>query len=433
MSASIHIRTLVGFVCLAVLQASGQAAHVVVVSGGSSAALQTAIDNATEGDTILVSGGPYGSCRINGKSLTVIADPAGSVFVTGYSGSTPSLSISNLSPSQRCTVAGIVVQSGAFTAGNRIENCAGSVRLEAIEITMGPGSQDALTVVNSQDVALVRCMLTGGEGAGSACCGGHAGSDALTCLDSQIALYDVHLAGAAGEDTFLAFGQSTPAGAGGAGARIQSGCTVLASGSTFLGGAGGQGSGGGCYLSNCLHGVVGGAGGHALRITSPSAVYLLDDTLTGGPGGAGGVTMGPCCTPGTVPDGPDGSSAADNAILLPGESVVLVAPTHIREQTNLALEIAGTPGDLAWISLANDPLWVLDLTHSGVLVQGPVARRLVLGTIPAGGTLQASLTFGALPGGVESQLLYFQALTRSSAGAITIGSPAVLTVLDASF
>src|SRR5690348_4163409 len=73
---------------------------VHVVQPGAAAAIQAAVDSSSDGDVVLVHAGTYGSVRITNKSLSLIADPQGSVTVD-------SLTIDTISSARTCTVSGL--------------------------------------------------------------------------------------------------------------------------------------------------------------------------------------------------------------------------------------------------------------------------------------------------------------------------------------
>lgn len=416
---------------LLVLDPPSALAGVLVVDGPPGA-LQAAIDASAEGDVLLVRGGPYSSCRVVGKSLAIVAEPSGSVAIDASS-TLPLLSLSGLAVGQRCTIAGLDVRPGVSNPAPRIEACAGSVRLQSVRFLPQPGDADGLVVSDSTDVALVRCEISGAEGAGSSCCGGHAGGAGLSVAGSRAALYDLSTTGGNGENTFVAFGQPTPAGPGGPGVEVRAGSTVLASALATSGGAGGNGSGGACLFGSCTsNGMPGGPGGAGLDVDLASSLWLLDVLAAGGAGGSG-APIPACCGGGATPDGRDGAPIAGAPNALSGASVALDAPTHVRELQPIPITIHGAPGDQAVLLVAADPSWQLDLARSGVLLQGPTARRLLLGTIPASGALQATLAAPALPAGVDARIDYLQALTVGTGGVQRLGSFAVLVVLDSAF
>src|SRR5690349_15690352 len=79
-------------------------ASVHVLNGGSGTALQSAVNAAADGDTILVHGGQFGTVLLVGRSLTLVAEPEQSAQIRG-------LVVSGVASTQRCVVAGFDVLS----------------------------------------------------------------------------------------------------------------------------------------------------------------------------------------------------------------------------------------------------------------------------------------------------------------------------------
>src|SRR5688572_8879940 len=93
------VALLVGFLSLAGTSASQQLHQVWVVNAPSQ--LQSAVDAAAEGDTVLVkASGNYSGLSVQAKSLTVIADPAADVRI-------PGAEVKDLTASQRVELRGL--------------------------------------------------------------------------------------------------------------------------------------------------------------------------------------------------------------------------------------------------------------------------------------------------------------------------------------
>jgi hypothetical protein len=88
-----------------------------------------------------------------------------------------------------------------------------------------------------------------------------------------------------------------------------------------------------------------------------------------------------------------------------------------------------------FLSISRQTSFEFVLNQSGVRFtpQSPPPVVLNLGTIPAGGTLNAAIPSFDLGAGVESRSYFLQALHRLPNGERVLGSPASVVVLDSSF
>lgn len=399
---------------------------VVAPSNAPFNTIQAAVNTANPGDTVLVRAGMYDGFTVNGKSVSVVADlPQVALLATPTH-------ISNLSSAQRVVVSGFSFVA-APQGGLRVENCVGSVRLEALSaqppITANILLHHAVVVESSRDVAALRCALRGGTLPPFSIVG-YPGVG-LNVLNSHVAVYDSQLTGGDGTSAWY-FSTATiiPAQAGEAGCRVEGASTLFASGSSFAGGRGGAGAGGNCF--SFLGGSPGGAGGIGLWVVGPASVTLLDCPRSGGSGGAGGPGKASCgVLPGAT--GSAGASTVGVATVLPGQRRMFSCPTVVRELNNLAFTFHGQPGDLVWTGRATDTAWGFSPALLGVRLVSSVLGRTFHGAIPASGTLTVSVPMPALPPGVQSQVHHYQALFRSVPGQSYLSSAQVVVLLDASF
>jgi hypothetical protein len=397
---------------------------VVAPSNAPFNTIQAAVDAANPGDTVLVRAGVYDGFTVDGQSVSVVANLPQVVSLT-----TPTY-VSNLSSAQRVVVSGFSF-AAAYQGGLRVDNCAGSVRLEALS-ALPPTTPDtllhAVVVESSSDVAVFRCALTGGTPSLSSI--GTPGVG-LNVLDSRVAVYDSQLTGGNGTWAwYLGSATIIPAQAGGAGCLVEGASTLFASGSSFAGGTGGSGASGNCF--SFLGGSPGAPGGAGLSVVAPASVSLLDCTRSGGSGGAGGPGVASCGVPPGAA-GPTGANIVGVATLLPGQRRVFSCPTVVRELNNLDLTFHGQPGDLVWTGRATDTSWGFSPALLGVRLVSNVLGRTFHGAIPASGTLTVSVPMPALPLGVESETRHYQALFRNIVGQSYLSSAQVVVVLDAAF
>jgi len=396
---------------------------VVAPTGAPFSDVQTAINAAVDGDTILIKPGSYAGFTLDGKSLSIVSDVVGGASLLSLS------IVQNIGVGQRVTISGLIYPAGAMYCNSS----AGSLRFEAVETSFPvmPGfPDDGLWVVGCSDVAVLRSKLIGGPSFGAFPSNpGHG----LRGDNSQLAVYDSILRGGKGSDgAYMGTGGSSyPALAGASGAWISGSTSLLASGCSFEGGPGGNGRPGTCFPGT-ISGGAGAPGGAGLNVQAGAQAYLLDSTTTGGTGGNGGSAAPSCGAP-AGPSGSAGPSTAGAVALLPGPRGVLRCATHVREQNSLALTIEGQPGDSAWLRVGLSAQWVLDLPFKGVQLAGPATRRMFLGSIPTSGVLNTNVFYGDLGPGIESRTWHVQLFLRDSGGNPRYGSAAVIVVLDSAF
>jgi hypothetical protein len=143
-------------------------------------------------------------------------------------------------------------------------------------------------------------------------------------------------------------------------------------------------------------------------------------------GGAGGIAVcGPPATNGV--DGPASTGVVDP---VPGTRRALHAPGVVREGDSLSLLVDGVPGERVVLFLGPPRSQGYAPQYFGVPHLGSVLRRLPLGTIPASGTLAASLPVPELGAGVESAPTTFQALAIDPAGVSRLTGARSLAMVD---
>ena len=435
-------RLTLAFALLSLAPSAQAQSHVWTVGGTQPHFndVQSAINAATAGDTLLVRSGTYNAFLLDSKALSIAADTAATVFLQGQTEvrNLPAGAATQFVHLQFIGLGGQSVNSPGLFA----HDCTGSLRFESCMIRGGNGKggggatdgREAARISRCDDVALIGVTLRGGDGGSGA--GGRNGGIGLFVRDTLLALYDCVVVGGLGGDD--AYDHAANGGPGGNGYESPD-AQMFASGSSFLGGAGGNGGeeqfdpfGGGC-----VHAGAGGDGGHGLSLGSlphgPQApkAELQACTKQGGAGGGGG--QGYICQP-----GPNGAQGYPSWIIF-GSSTnsttparVLLANNPVREATTLALNIRGVPGDRVWL------LQSLQTQHSSstpfegrqLVANGFLTRASMKGVIPASGQLAATLALGALPIGVETRVLHLQVLAINSAGAGVFGSAVPLVIVD---
>ncbi len=421
-----------GSACFAVSCAIVARAEAGVLTVGASGAaytnIQSAVDAAVEGDTILIAPGVYPAFTVDAKSLSIVGgDPSQALAVSGP------VVIENLAAGQVVLLAGqnfAIVSSDAN--GLEVQQNAGSVRVQGLRVQGGcdafglagfPGAM----VDHSSDVAFSDATIMGG----APCDWPGIGGDALHAAQSSIALYGVSLQGADGIANFFDAGST---GTNGGAACIATDGFMFASGTSFLGGAGADGSDG---SGDCANGGTaagsGGNGGNGLVLSGTGFARLFDCPTTGGAAGfvGGGTTCGAS----------DGTSGIDT-LIAPGATIIdqiaVHRTTHVEmpshEQSAIPFTFEGSPGDRVFLLLSKSPRFSYNSNLEGVsLVRGPAFYRQYMGTIDASGQLHAGIGVASLPVGVDEVTWYAQTMVIDAFGLRLLGGPATLVVLDKKF
>lgn len=401
--------------------------------------VQSAINAANAGDTLLVRSGTYGAFLLDGKALSITADTSATVVLQGKTEirNLPSGASTQL---VRLQFIGFGFPSPA-TGGLFVHDCTGPLRFTGCTMRGGNGKNgpgatngsEGARISRCDDIALIATTLRGGDGGGGT--GGRKGGTGLFVRDSLLALYDCVVSGGRGGDDVN--DHAADGGPGGHGYESPD-AQIFASGSSFTGGRGGDGGeeqtdlGGGC-----VHAGAGGAGGHGLLLgvvpPSPQVpqAHLQTSSAQGGAGGFGG--QGYMC-----PSGPNGAPGTQIAILAGSSTTsttparVLLAENPVRESTTLPLTIRGVQGDRVWLLQSVQTQQLTNLPFEGrQLVAGAfLSRASMKGIVPASGQLALTLAIPALPLGVETSVLHLQVLALTPSGAGVFGSAVPLVILD---
>lgn len=414
--------------------------------------LQVAVNNAAEGDLILVQPGTWPDpLDIGSKSLVIVADggtvtlpqvrihdlAAGQVVVLDGISALGSKSAFPLGPWQEALVvtdcAGrVVVQDGSFTGyvGANHMNLSGTPLFH-------PAGWDAVRIDQAGSVSLTRCSLTGGAGAvvnnEETEWGAGSGGAGLRSIGADVAVHVATLQGGTGGSIDDTIGSG--AGHGGAGARLADG-TLHAAGSSFTGMSGGSGD---CSFFSC---GSGGDGGDGARVdgdpATPAALWHGDCTFDGAHGGSGGLVSTGGASPGA--DGVDGklidlSGPGASAQLLHATLRTLEAASPVREGQSVSIEVVAAPGELVFAWVSPEPDWVLLPQLAGVALVdrfAPGALALALGPVPPAGPLSVSYTVPQLGPGVAAHSLYIQGVCIAPERS-TLTTSTVVNLLDAGF
>ena len=392
----IAVRFAVGTLSLLAAGPSLAQGQLWVVDGASGPGfdftdIQSAVDAASDGDTIVVRDGAYPGFTIDAKSL-VVTEAAGSFT------STADFTVINLAPDQEVTVRGLNADPIL------LEDNEGAVFLESIGtpfpfIFCSPssgGKGDALTVRFCETVVATRCGFSGEATATF-------GYDGIDASGSNLYLFECSAEGGmpSGAGTFP----------GGVGARITN-SFLFASGCYITGGCGADGP-------LCSRGGSGGVG----LINAVSSVHLLETELKGGVKGC--ALEYPFC------GGCGGTGAASTGghTLLAGfaRNFTLESPGSGGQTTTLSY--AGVAGDLvfALVGFELEALFAPDLAGTLVLPIPPLL--LALGSADATGVLNTEVALPPLPPGTGAFTVYSQGAAVSPVGAAVLAAPSQLTIL----
>jgi hypothetical protein len=287
-----------------------------------------------------------------------------------------------------------------------IERCQGVVVVQDCDLQGGGDLPDSPTInggtgawiLDAAEVAFVRTDVLGGNApvgeAPSDCIFnptlGMDGGPGVHAQASTVYAYDSTFGGGDGEP------DGDQGGKGASGFFVEVGASLFASRCAFLGGDGGSGF----FVGECE--ATGGDGGPGLKAAGHAAA--VEVLLAGGAGGDG-----------LYGHGADGPPSAGEVFIAMGLGRSLLAPSLVQSPADLAVELQGVGGELAYllVSPALDPALIL----FGVLL-APAPTLIPLGALPPGGSLPLVLPLPPLPPGLEHMVLHAQGLFVDPTGAI---------------
>jgi hypothetical protein len=414
-------------ICAPFLAATALAAtarpNVIVVDaggGGNFTSIQPAVDAAVDGDTLLVKTGTYGAFVVGDKSLVIVGDASASVEVLGAA------RVQSLSALKTVVIENVTASGAPGTAPNAyglyLSNDAGHVRIENCHFTgaatsSGGNGFDGVRVEFCNEVGLTRVTSVGGSAPSfpSSCCNYESGAG-LRASSSTVTIYRSTLRGGNGESA----GFSAPNGGSGGDGCAASGTNLFFSGSSCIGGNGGQ-------AGPPAFGAFGGDGGDGVHLSSGSVCYLLENVETGGAPGPASPLDPLNTSPGEAGVARFGTMFID----FTGSSRRMNSPSPVRENTTFNLTFTGTPGEQVALVVSNEADYVFKLPWKGVFLVKALHPMLSVpvGTIPPGGTL--TVPWGAPDlGGQPSKVLHTQPVFIDAQGHRTIGNSSVLVMLS---
>lgn len=402
---------------------------VVDAANGPFFQIHAAVTAAVDGDTILVESGAYETFAVHDKALAIVGDAGAVVDVSGgvrvrrlAVGKT--LVLSNL------RIFGLPGSVRHDQHALHVDACDGHLRIQSCTLTGRDAipcqswfwayGADAARVEASIDVTFMRSVLVGGRGAVGVT--GHQGVSGagVRATASGIAVFQSTVAG--GESLTCCDGSDC-----GSGVELYGGSDLYAHTTAASGANGGMGT-----CPPCSWGGSGGSG--VLARDVGTLARICDCALTFGIGGDGYPNFG--CQD---VDGGDGrpvfvyGSATSESIGGPGR--MLEAPGIVRTGTFPVLTVRGAPGDEVWVRVNRSPTRQWQSELSGMLmVDVPAASNVLFaGTIESSGAIGVVLPVPPLPSGDLTTVLHAQAIVRRPDGAMVLGAPAAIVVVDAAY
>ena len=409
--------------------ASAQIVRQVDATGANGAftTIQAAIDNAAEGDVILVKDGVYGGFSIDGKALRIAADVGAQpvLLSNGAGAPTAHLSIANLASTQFVELDGLLVRAGSPSplgfAGplTRIVDCSGPVLIQncVFEVTNNGfnfSNANGLSVEGSSAVTIVRSSidLTAPNSVTP--------SSALSAIDSSVYVYDSDLIGAPGKTQIGVSGEP------GTEAIDIVGGEALIVGSSLTGGRGGDGNLAPRFMICSDAGD--GSPAVVLRSGATQPVFRISDSLltSGAPGQTAGL-----CLPGLVVSDPIDHQAGTIDLLPRSFRSTELTPVA-RVGDTMTLRFEGEPFDLVWnlLSLETTTTVVYMPEFMGAVYPGGASQLFFRGSLGANGMKNRTFTLNDI--GFDVATLYLQTFYYNPIDGITVSNPQISVLMDAS-
>ena len=394
------------------LLAPGSAARAGVIQvPGDYLNLQVAVNNAVDGDVILIDPGTYaGPVDISDKSLTLVVETGGAIV--------PRIAVHDLSANKTVILRGLGGDGAAFAAGPNLNGLqltgnAGYVVVEGSTLHGGKG-YEAVRVTGSAHVAFTHCTILGGTGARGLT---SIGSD-VSIIGSSVTAGPVTNSDIYGDDGPSAIAHTE-------GELYVSGCTLV----------GADGGLGWCDFEGLAGWTCGsgGNGGACIQAWNQSFVWVHGNTYVPGlgkPGGDDEIST----FPGVDAHALDLSSGGAVVTTLHDPARDTSVTAVVPEGQAISLAFDGEPEDFAlvWVSLA--PRWELLPAYAGVFQVdngAPFNVLIPVASTGATGALNVSFTAPALVGGLDALTLHLQGLFKNSSGQFRLGPRTVLVLVDA--
>lgn len=426
-----RVPALFAFLALSFAQGASAGVLEVAVPDGPYTTIQSAVDAASDGDFVLIKNGTHAGFTLDGKAVSVAIDIGSTSTIQG------SVVVKNLPAGKslaltRLRVTGTGFNGPVIGSAVRLEDCAGSVRVEGCILNGANGA------------SLTGCSVVGDASAGAAL-------RIVRCADVGVGISTLRggFANNLYEPSQCATGP-TQGGSGGCGVQIEDAnvalydCTLIAGdggGSYLLGGAGGDAlrvvdtspssMASGVFVSHCVLdgtstggsawpaviGAAPGTGGSAIAVKGICAVRTLDCSLLAGVSGCS--SLGPCLVPAALVVAVDGGSVED----IVGVASVMATQRILRERQPVVLTIVGAPQQSVLLLLSSSMNQAFSGPLHGVLLLGsPFLGPFVLGSTSGSGNAEFHLGSFDLPVGIDYVPIQIQALVASATQGTLTGS-----------
>jgi hypothetical protein len=397
---------------------------VIVVDPGGGAGgatlLQSAIDTAQEGDILLLRPGDYASVpgghpQIIDKGLTLIVDgPPGSVVLSG-------LRIASAVGDSHVFVRGLHVAPPplvAFGTGAVEAASLGTIWFEDCVFT-GAVSVDQTSVPGlgtpccippfANAMTLVRCMITGADGADEVpgVSPARPGAPGVSLGLIAATIHECLLQGGKGGDGDPFVGGNPVLANGGSGLNF----VLFVSGSVL-----------GCTLQGGDEGLNNPA---ATMPGSGLSLYISGVNVRDSEIHAGSVN-------GAGTPAPDIQSPASSVVTYPAALRSLSVPSPLREGESSVLHVVGEVGDGVWVFLGLSAYLKPMEFKQGDFVLGDVfPTPVILGAITdASGVLDTAFQLPNLPTGIDGVLITLQSAVMPGSGGFLLGTGSALVWID---
>lgn len=417
------------------LAAFAQAGVLVVApTGAPFTEIQSAVDAAQEGDTILVKSGNYASFVISARTITVAGDEGAGVVVGG------AIRVRNLSGNQRVALinlsaVGVYASTGFGQYGLYATNNSGALRVQncllrgAAGTAAHPSGYAGAWLENCTDAAISNSTCLGGTGKdGWAGLSEGTGGEGIYASGSVLAANKCTAWGGNGLSGTNCM-NSPDGGNGGHGMRSLGSVVWITSGD-WRGGQGGDGivPTSGC---SCLIGAYGGVAGNALNANGNSVIFVQQALEYAG---IDGDSYGSFCA--FIPGGPGTVRSGLGYVNLSGSARRAETTPIRRESQNLLVNVTGTAGDQVYMLMSPTPTsatYINQWQGMQLVNRGIPMHLMLLGTLPSTGTATFGIAGQDLGSGVDSRTMHLQLLVDSASGQRQLGGALTVLQLDSAY
>lgn len=423
--------------CLLVLPllAASARGDVIVVDeagGGDFTHPGPAVAAALDGDIVLIRPGHYVGLDfpvdIDGKALSIIGDAGGTATIPFVSvrnmpaGGTVALRNLTLVANPLVSFLGATLAATSNAGVLFVEDC---VIEGFVGSSANPGF-DAVRIDSSAGAVFTRCTLLGGAGDDTAqppfptpvTLFSSVGGRAARVDGSPVAFYDCLLVGGRGGDDLLFDNGGSDGGPG----VLALGARVTLSGTTVIGGPGGDG----CDLAQSATACRGGS-----AVTLSGTNPLLEQLDSDLQGGAGGTLDGG----GQAADGAPTVVLSGTTLQHPGQAVGMHKTAPVRTGETATLTVTGPEGHLFGVFFSFGAGFTPKLGFSGVFQLGfPFAGPILLFVMPPGDTFSVDYTAGEIASfGLEGYVTFDQVLMDQGPDGLVASSASSHWQVDTGF